>query len=175
MFPQPYHSGRGQSFGHSLILGGIYHAYYTIPHSLGASSYSYHSSLHTALSHHHTRAPAIIRDDGQAGATPRLTRYLTALQLHAIPILSLCYAYGISLPHAYAYVSTTAMPHTTHTAHTEPQRDHERHTASHGHGRHHHWHSVAQRPPESRSQRQAPPKGWGNILNFARGLATSSL
>lgn len=48
----PYPSGRYHSFGHSLILGGIYHAYYTIPYSRGDSSYSYHSSPSHSLTHH---------------------------------------------------------------------------------------------------------------------------
>lgn len=53
--------GRGQSFGHSLILGGIYHAYYTIPPALGLVATAITVALHTASHTTHSKALAIIR------------------------------------------------------------------------------------------------------------------
>lgn len=49
------------SFGHSLILGGIYHAYYTIPPALGLVATAITVALHTASHPTHSKALAIIR------------------------------------------------------------------------------------------------------------------
>ncbi|EGP5218446.1 hypothetical protein EH372_12445 [Enterococcus faecium] len=64
------------------------------------------------------------------GATPRP---------HTLPhsLTAPCYPYPIPMVYPYPMPIPMVVPQpctaTTHTPHTEPQRDHERHTASHGH------------------------------------------
>ncbi len=101
---------------HSLILGGIYHAYYTIPYSLGASSYSYHSSPSHSLTHHSQQGSSL--SIGRRYPTPHaLPHSLTApCYPYPIPILRL---WCIPTP-CLSLWSTQSHDHTHHTAHTEP-------------------------------------------------------
>lgn len=135
MFPQPYHSGS------TYPLGGIYplaQPYYRailsclLYHTTQPCSQQLQPSIHhTQPSHTTTQELQLSLDNGQAGATPRLTRYLTASQLHAIPTLSLWYIPTpcLSLWQYHSHARHHTAQH-THDTMREPQR----HTASHGHG-----------------------------------------
>lgn len=131
MIPQPYHSGStyplggiyplAQPYYRAILSCLLYHTTQPCSQQLQPSTHDTHSPLtppHKGSSYHQ------IKWIDRRYTTPT---HATS-QLHAIPTLSLCYAYGISLPHAYPYGSTTAMhsyhSHTTHRAMREPQRDH---------------------------------------------------
>ena len=123
---------------HSLILGGIYHAYYSIPYSLGASSYSYHSSPSHSLTHHHSKALAIIRQmDRQA--LPHVSHATS--QPHS-SMLSLPYPYAMPMVYPYPMPIPMVVPQPcTHHTRTHTQ-SHERATETHSEpwARHRHHH-----------------------------------
>lgn len=88
-------------------------------------------------------------------------------------MLSLPYPYAMPMVYPYAYALPMVVPQPcTATTHTPLTQSHERATErpqrATGTGRHHHWHTPPQRPPESRSQRQAPRKG-SPFFNFCEG------
>lgn len=121
MFPQPYHSGSTYPLGTALFQAVSitpiipYHQPWGQQLQLSQQPFTQpHTPPQQGSSYHQI--------DGQAGATPRLTRYLTASQLHAIPTLSLCYALPMVVPQPCT--ATTHTPHTqSHERATErPQR-----------------------------------------------------
>lgn len=128
MFPQPYPSGG------TYPLGGIYplaqpysrrHLSCLLYHttSLGASSYSYHSTF-TQPSHTTTQGLQLSLEwIGRRYPTPT---HATS-QPHS-SMLSLPYPYGMPMVYPYPMPIPMVVPQpctaTTHTPHTEPQRDH---------------------------------------------------
>lgn len=115
---------------HSLILGGIYHAYYTIPYSLGASSYSYHSSPSHSLTHHSQQGSSYIDRQALPHASRATSQpHSTMLSLPYPYTTPMVYPYPMPIPMEY----TEPWPHTPHSAH-RAMREPQRHTASHGHG-----------------------------------------
>lgn len=172
MFPQPYPSGSTYLLGVVNPLGtALFQAVSIMP------IISYHKALGlvaTALSQQPFTQPHTPPHKGSSyhqidGRYPTPTHATS--QPHS-SMLSLPYPYGMPMVYPYPMPIPMVVPQpctaTTHTPHTEPQRDHERHTASHGHVQAPPRHSTATEPQHSQSQRQAPPKPTGFFINFDR-------
>lgn len=133
--------------------------------SLGASSYSYHSTF-TQPSHTTTQGLQLSLDRwiGRRYPTPHTLPHSSMLSLSY-----LCYgAIPIPVPMPIPMVVPQPCTHHTRTRTQSHERPRETHSEPWARHRHHHWHSVAQREPQSQSQRQAPPKP-SPFFNFCEG------